>query len=259
MIYVNEVFFSIQGEGRYTGYPSFFVRFSGCVNACPYCDSKYAWKQDSGYPLNEIQDMIYDKIKISHIKHVVITGGEPLMYYQADMFLDFIAQLVKMKCIITFETTMITDEKDLLRTNMQEVYHKVAEKFNIDTYNSNQFFFSISPKLDINCYKIVGLTTDSIIEYYTMMKSFIQIPYDMYSYKIVFEKKNSDIILKLIENNSMIFKNGDNVFIMPMTPIPIDTKKYINTCKEAIEFCKDNGLRYSGRTHIDVYGMKRGV
>ncbi|MEN8904748.1 MAG: radical SAM protein [Clostridiales bacterium] len=72
---VNEIFSSIQGEGKYTGYPTVFVRFSGCNLRCQYCDTKYSYRE--GFEIN-IEDIL-KKIKLYGIKRVCITGGEPLL------------------------------------------------------------------------------------------------------------------------------------------------------------------------------------
>ena len=42
LLKINEIFYSIQGEGRHTGMPAVFVRLSGCSMGCPWCDTKYA-------------------------------------------------------------------------------------------------------------------------------------------------------------------------------------------------------------------------
>lgn len=78
-ILVNEVFYSIQGEGRSLGKPSIFVRLGACNLQCTWCDSKYTWHPD--YIDNRqstIKDLI-KKIKKYPCKHLVITGGEPLL------------------------------------------------------------------------------------------------------------------------------------------------------------------------------------
>lgn len=71
---ISEIFYSIQGEGVWTGTPMVFVRLAGCSMGCDFCDTKYSW--------NNGQEMIVEKIlgEIKEFKsnRVCITGGEPL-------------------------------------------------------------------------------------------------------------------------------------------------------------------------------------
>lgn len=76
---VNEIFYSVQGEGPNVGKPAVFVRLGGCNLACSWCDSKYTWhpkKED-----NQIWtiEKVIREIKRYPCKHLVITGGEPLL------------------------------------------------------------------------------------------------------------------------------------------------------------------------------------
>ncbi|MDY6973709.1 MAG: radical SAM protein, partial [Thermodesulfobacteriota bacterium] len=72
---VNEVFFSIQGESSYAGWPCVFVRLTGCNLRCSYCDTKYAY--DEGEEL-EI-DAIVLRVASYNCSLVEVTGGEPLI------------------------------------------------------------------------------------------------------------------------------------------------------------------------------------
>ncbi|MFY9124801.1 MAG: 7-carboxy-7-deazaguanine synthase QueE [Bacteroidales bacterium] len=75
---VMETFYSLQGEGYHTGLASFFIRFGGCDLSCWFCDTKESWDPH----LNELtspQDLL-DKAKKYKTKHVVLTGGEPILY-----------------------------------------------------------------------------------------------------------------------------------------------------------------------------------
>lgn len=68
---VNEIFYSIQGEGYYTGHAATFVRFSGCNLKCPFCDTEHLKYN------NFSEEEIVDFVKKYPSKLVVITGGEP--------------------------------------------------------------------------------------------------------------------------------------------------------------------------------------
>lgn len=70
---VVEIFDSIQFEGSYHGTPATFVRFAGCNRRCSFCDTDH-----TRYEILEIEDIV-DRVKHSRLKHVVLTGGEPLL------------------------------------------------------------------------------------------------------------------------------------------------------------------------------------
>ncbi|MFA5422617.1 MAG: 7-carboxy-7-deazaguanine synthase QueE [Phycisphaerae bacterium] len=74
---VNEIFYSIQGEGFLAGTPSIFIRLAGCPLSCNYCDTKYARNYDEGEELTA--EEIIKKIKCFPSRYVVLTGGEPLV------------------------------------------------------------------------------------------------------------------------------------------------------------------------------------
>lgn len=71
---INEIFKSLQGEGRYTGYPVLFIRLSGCTRKCSFCDTQY---HINGRHMPT--DKVIRAIKKSKLEHVVWTGGEPML------------------------------------------------------------------------------------------------------------------------------------------------------------------------------------
>jgi 7-carboxy-7-deazaguanine synthase len=75
---VAESFVSIQGEGKLTGIPSWFVRLSGCNLRCAWCDTPYASWNPEG-PLRTIDDLAAEAAR-SGVFHAVITGGEPMIF-----------------------------------------------------------------------------------------------------------------------------------------------------------------------------------
>ncbi len=96
---VNEIFYSIQGEGAFSGIPSIFIRFSGCNLRCSFCDTAHALDRRKG--THSTCDTILKKIDDYKARHVVITGGEPLLNESMEQF----CQLLKKKgYYITIET-----------------------------------------------------------------------------------------------------------------------------------------------------------
>lgn len=72
---VNEIFYSIQGEGFHTGTPAVFVRFSGCNLKCPFCDTDF--KKWTNMTEEEIMDAVCEVA--GDCRFVVLTGGEPTL------------------------------------------------------------------------------------------------------------------------------------------------------------------------------------
>jgi 7-carboxy-7-deazaguanine synthase len=72
---VNEIFFSIQGESSFAGYPCAFVRLTGCNLRCSYCDTLYAYAEGDDLSIEEI----LHRVSGYNCSFVEITGGEPLL------------------------------------------------------------------------------------------------------------------------------------------------------------------------------------
>ena len=75
---IMEYFYTIQGEGFYSGRAAFFIRTAGCDVGCVWCDVKESWKAED-HPLTFL-DFLVEQVKESGTNLVVITGGEPAMY-----------------------------------------------------------------------------------------------------------------------------------------------------------------------------------
>ena len=70
---VNEIFYSIQGEGRFTGTAAVFIRLSGCNLRCPFCDTHHETFEEMD------EEEIARRVSAFPARHVVITGGEPTL------------------------------------------------------------------------------------------------------------------------------------------------------------------------------------
>lgn len=74
---LHEIFETLQGEGRNTGRPCIFVRFSGCNLACPWCDTDFSPK------FQMKREALVDRLAASKLRSIIFTGGEPLL--QSDL------------------------------------------------------------------------------------------------------------------------------------------------------------------------------
>jgi 7-carboxy-7-deazaguanine synthase len=94
---INEIFFSLQGEGLLVGTPCVFVRTSGCNLRCTYCDTTYAYEKGTEMTIHEI----IETIRRFPSSDVCITGGEPLMQKDTPRLID---RLLKKDYRVCLET-----------------------------------------------------------------------------------------------------------------------------------------------------------
>src|SRR5512139_1228388 len=71
---ITEIFFSIQGEANQVGWPTVFVRLTGCPLRCQYCDTAYAFTGGEWWTIEQV----LMRVRELGLRHVCVTGGEPL-------------------------------------------------------------------------------------------------------------------------------------------------------------------------------------
>lgn len=96
---ISEIFYSVQGEGTLAGVPSVFVRTSGCNLRCTWCDTPYASWNPEGPEMTLLD--ILAQVTQHPARHVVVTGGEPMI---AKGMRDLLAALRALGKHITIET-----------------------------------------------------------------------------------------------------------------------------------------------------------
>jgi len=143
---INEIFYSIQGEGPQVGMPTWFIRTTGCNLSCDFCDTKYALKKGKEMSIKDIK-----KETNNGCKNVVITGGEPLLQ---DDLLDLLKSMSDRKCyvetngtiykstLIGMATFIVSPKPQFLNPN----YLKVLKKWS----THGIFKFVIGDKIDFD-------------------------------------------------------------------------------------------------------------
>ncbi|MFC2160078.1 7-carboxy-7-deazaguanine synthase QueE [Acidobacteriota bacterium] len=75
---INEIFYSLQGEGLRQGEPTVFIRFAGCNLKCDFCDTQYAWNDGRNLSVDQICSEVADMRHLHSSRWICLTGGEPL-------------------------------------------------------------------------------------------------------------------------------------------------------------------------------------
>lgn len=103
---ISEIFYSLQGEGINTGKPVVFLRTSHCNLACSWCDTKYTWDWDNYDYTVEVKEIsveaLINSISQYQSKHLVITGGEPMI--QQRQLLSLVKEVKELGYFIEIET-----------------------------------------------------------------------------------------------------------------------------------------------------------
>ena len=112
---VNEIFYSLQGEGYHSGTPAVFVRFSGCNLQCPFCDTQHS----SGTEMTE--DDIAAAVGGYPARMVVVTGGEPALQLTSSL-VDKLHLLGKYVAVETNGTRRLPENVDWITLSPKDMW-----------------------------------------------------------------------------------------------------------------------------------------
>src|SRR5687767_8258578 len=120
---LTEIFLSVQGEARDVGWPTVFVRLTGCPLRCQYCDTQYAFYGGEWWSL----DAVEQRVKEFGVARVCVTGGEPLAQKHC---VQLLARLCDAGFHVSLETSGAMD--------VSEVDARVARVIDIKTPGSRE-------------------------------------------------------------------------------------------------------------------------
>lgn len=153
---IMEQFYSVQGEGYFSGRPAYFIRIAGCDVGCSWCDVKESWNANEHKVLSIKQ--IIDLVTSTNTNFVVITGGEPAMYN-----LEALTKALKeINCFIAIETSgvyQLSGELDWVCFSPKkfkeptESIYKLASELKVIVYNRHDIAWAEehASKLNSNC------------------------------------------------------------------------------------------------------------
>lgn len=152
---VNEIFYSIQGEGTRAGLPCLFIRFQGCNLKCKYCDTIYAQSTDLIPKIMSFKEII-DSVELYNCRFIEFTGGEPLLQNNINLLMSYFCD--KNYCV-AIETNGTIDiaflDKRIIKimdikclSSGQDMYNKYSNILYLN--NNDEIKFVISDKNDFN-------------------------------------------------------------------------------------------------------------
>ena len=223
---ISEIFESIQGEGNNAGKPAVFLRTAECNLKCVWCDTKYTWDWKNYDYSKEVNEMSIKEVRQSleqfRIRHLVITGGEPLM--QQDDLAELLTFL-KPKFYVEVETngTILPNNSLSALVDQWNVSPKTKNSGNpLEMCEDNECYTFFSKKK--NCY-----------------------------FKYVVESEDD-----LIEINQLISKhNLEKKRVLLMTQA-MTKEEILAKEKNVFTLSKKNSLGFSPRLHVMKWGSQRG-
>lgn len=224
-----EIFYSVQGEGVLTGVPSVFVRTTGCNLRCQWCDSPYTSWEPEGETFT--LDAILAEVARHPARHVVLTGGEPLL--QPDI-VPLSEELRRRGYHVTVETAAT-------------VFRPVACDL-----------ASLSPKLSNSTPTgrdggRFALRHDALRQRPDVIAAFMA--RGEYQLKFVVDRpEDLDEIRDLLAQLPAV--PPERVLLMPEG---VSTAALNAKALWLVDLCKAHGYRYCPRLHVDLFGNRRGT
>ena len=222
---IAELFYSIQGEGSLAGVPSVFIRTSGCNLRCGWCDTPYTSWQPEGTDLT--LDQILDEVKAHPARHVVVTGGEPMI---APEIVPLTQRLHGLGLHITIETAGTVFEP--VACNLMSISPKLSNSTPDDPrWAARHDRLRIQP----------ATLAQLMARYDYQLKFVIEKPDDLAEVRRLVGDLKADL---------------GRVILMPEGT---DRERLRERAIWLAEICKEEGFRFSPRLHVDLYGNQRGV
>lgn len=235
---ICEIFYSLQGEGTYIGTPSIFIRTSSCNMRCKWCDTPYSswWNEGNKKTINEIYDHIIKEI--GYVKHVVISGGEPMI--QKDLP-DLVDLLKSKNHFVTIETN-----GTIFNPNVKPDLFSISPKTTNSIPDKNYHPTDIT---DWEKHQKIHISNMNLNELEQFVKCSCQL-----QFKFVIQ--NDEDVEEVEEIVQKYHIPNDDIFLMP--------EGYTVELQEArsvlvADICKKKKWNFCPRLQINLWGTKRGV
>ena len=268
MLNVCELFGpTIQGEGKFAGVQSFFVRTTGCNLRCVFKDSICDTAYSSFHPEKPIysseEELVgaFKKLAEAHanVTHVVITGGEPLL--QKEALKEFLTDIFKLRkdWVITIETNGTMPILDILSKDYKVSLYSVSPKLSTSVDHEHKFLSveqaARHDNTRINYKNLFNIVTSGIPYQFKFVYSG---PECVGEIREIYAKMSK--FLNTGDDNELRYwmRNHPNKNTMLM-PEGINKEQLDKNCLPTVNAALENGWNYTDRIHIRIWNDKKGV
>jgi 7-carboxy-7-deazaguanine synthase len=221
---IAEIFYSIQGEGSLVGVPSVFVRTSGCNLRCSWCDTPYtSWHPEGD---DWTIDRILAAVESYPARHVVVTGGEPMIAPQVVELTEALRARGRHITIETAGTVFAPVACDLM-----SISPKLANSTPEGDWAERHERLRIQPEI-------------------------LRRLMAAYRYQLKFVIANPDDMAEVRAQVNALQADGGAVILMPEG---VEAGVLRERSIWLAEICKREGFRFSPRLHVELYGNRRGT
>lgn len=226
---ISEIFHSIQGEGTLLGVPSVFVRTSGCNLRCTWCDTPYTSWQPEGEERSV--SSIVDEVESFGAKHVVITGGEPMIAPQIEELTEELS--ARLSPHITIETAGTVDAQ--VRCDLMSISPKLANSTPLERENGRW-----------------AAQHERLRYQPEILRRLIQ----LYPYQLKFVIAEAGDLKQV---NAIVGEMGASRSRVVLMPEGVDARILAERGRWLADIAKQEGFRMTPRLHIDLWGNRRGI
>lgn len=230
---INELFYSLQGEGKLAGMPTVFVRTSGCNLRCWFCDSYHtSWEPTHAWmAIGHIIDQVkeYDRAD-----HIVLTGGEPMIHDEA---VDLLKRLGDAGYHTTVETngTIYRDTHINLASISPKLASSTPTPENDPKGNGEWAERHEQRRIDMDA------LTKLVDTYESQLKFVVTGPDDLPEINDLVERIRAATHTEVPDSDILLMPEGM-------------TRESLNDArKEVAELAMDHGYRYTSRLHVDLW------
>lgn len=236
---INELFYSLQGEGKLSGIPSVFVRTSGCNLRCWFCDSYHTSWEPTGAWLS-IEDVLDEVRSFDAAKHVVLTGGEPMIHDESVALLE---KLHEQGYHTTVETngTIYRDAPIDLASISPKLSSSTPTPERDPKGDGEWVERHEQSRIDVDALSKLVNTYDSQLKFVVTGRE---------------DMEEIDRLIDRIRSNASSKVNDSDVLLMPegTTREELDNRRNL-----VAELAQEYGYRYTPRLHVDLWNDAPGT